>query len=131
MDITLTFLLNSSVSNEDSEMSDSRGYYGDRRGYHGGNRDRRRHGDEDDTVLDSQEVSSVTSQDQGNVSHDLHHSQSYKLHKLLSSTNHSFYGSHVIKDNQLLYHLLTGRLPTSISVNHISFSITSPSLWMS
>ncbi len=48
-------------------MSDSRGHYGgDRRGgFHGNQRDRRRHGDEDDTVLDSQDVSSVTSQDQG------------------------------------------------------------------
>ncbi len=43
------------VSNEESETLDGRN-----------NRDRRRRGaDDDDTVLDSQDISSVTSQDQG------------------------------------------------------------------
>ncbi len=53
----LKALMHFAVSNEDSEVSDGRRRYG------GG---RRRRGDEDDTVLDNQDVSSVTSQDQGN-----------------------------------------------------------------
>ena len=48
-----------SVSNEDSEISEGR------RRYPG----RRRREDDDDTVLDNQDVSSVTSQDQGTIIH--------------------------------------------------------------
>ena len=46
-----------SVSNVDSEISEGR------RRYPG----RRRREDDDDTVLDNQDVSSVTSQDQGTI----------------------------------------------------------------
>ena len=45
------------MSNEDSEISEGR------RRYPG----RRRREDDDDTVLDNQDVSSVTSQDQGTI----------------------------------------------------------------